>query len=73
MAELGQIVDYIKNGIIAIIALVGGFGGLYALFEGFTNDQPESKKKGLQTLIVTLVIISMVLLIAPLLKSMAGI
>ncbi len=43
----------------AVIAIIGGggfiFGG-YSLWDGFTNDQPEAKKKGATVLIITLVI-----------------
>lgn len=43
----------------AVIAIIGGggfiFGG-YCLWDGFTNDQPEAKKKGATVLIITLVI-----------------
>lgn len=54
--DINTLTNIIFNGVISIIAIVGFLYGSYALWDGFTNDQPESKKKGLSVLIVTAVV-----------------
>lgn len=56
-----QIFDLIAWAVVAIIGAGGLFYGVFALWDGFTNDQPESKKKGITVLLVT--VISVVVLI----------
>lgn len=54
--DINALTNLIFNGVTTIIAIVGFLYGAYALWDGFTNDQPESKKKGLGVLITTAVI-----------------
>ncbi len=58
---LKQIFDLIVWAVIAIIAGGGLIFGIYSLWDGFTNDQPESKKKGIIILIVTVVALAVLI------------
>lgn len=58
---LKQIFDLIVGAVVAIIAGGGLVFGVYCLWEGFTDTQPEGKKKGVIVLIVTFVSISVLL------------
>lgn len=60
-SSLKQIFDLIYWAVSAIIAAGGLFFGIYALWDGFTNDQPETKKKGINVLIVTAVVLAVLL------------
>lgn len=66
MGAAQQLMDIIYNAIMAIMGIVGGLYGLYYLWDGFTGDQPESKKRGVIIIIVTAVI----LIIAGSIKSL---
>lgn len=59
--SLKQIFDLITWAVIAIIAGGGVIFGIYSLWDGFTNDQPESKKKGIIILLVTVVALAVLL------------
>lgn len=56
-----EIVNLIFNGVQAIIGGAGVLFGAWQLWDGFTNDQPESKKKGITVLIVTAVVLGLLL------------
>ena len=51
-ATVKDLVNLIFNGVIIVIACGGVIFGGYNFYEGWTNDQPEMKKKGIQTLII---------------------
>lgn len=63
LSSVEQIFNLIAWAVIAIIASAGLFYGIYALWDGFTNDQPEGKKKGFTVLLVTVIAI-VVLIVA---------
>lgn len=73
MENIIKIVNIFFNGIMAIIAAVGLIWGGWSLFEGFTGDQPESKRRGFIILIAVVVIIAMLLVFKPILISMINI
>ncbi|MEG2380120.1 MAG: hypothetical protein RSB38_00285 [Oscillospiraceae bacterium] len=54
--DINALTTLIFNAITTIIAIVGFLYGGYSLWDGFTNDQPENKKKGIQVIVVTAVI-----------------
>ena len=54
--NLESIFNMIVGAVIAFIAAGGFIFGGYTLWDGFTNDQPESKKKGATVMIITLVV-----------------
>ena len=56
MTAVNQLFELIYGTVMAIIGLGGvAFGG-WALYDGFTNDQPEAKKRDITTIIVALTI-----------------
>ncbi|MGN0557605.1 MAG: hypothetical protein ACI4IV_07150 [Acutalibacteraceae bacterium] len=57
MAEIQPIYNLVFFVVYAIVGFAGVIFGGYALWEGFTADQPESKRKGITVLIATVVII----------------
>lgn len=69
MQQVTQLVDIIFNGIIAIIAAAGLLFGAWNLWDGFTNDQPESKKKAILTIIITVVVIVLIIAVKPIVLS----
>ena len=69
MQQVTQLVDIIFNGIIAIIAAAGLLFGAWNLWDGFTNDQPESKKKAILTIVITVVVIDLIIAVKPIVLS----
>lgn len=57
MTAVNQLFELIYGTVMAIIGLGGvAFGG-WALYDGFTNDQPEAKKRGITTIIVVMMVL----------------
>ena len=70
MNEINQVVEIVFNGIVSVIAIVGLLYGAWSLFEGFTGDQPESKRRGFFVIVATVAIVGMILLLKPILTGM---
>ena len=47
MTQPKALFDLLYSVIIGIIGMAGVLYGGYSIWDGFTNDQPESKKKGI--------------------------
>lgn len=54
--DLNSIIEEIANGVVVIILAVTVLYGGYALFEGFSEDNPTSKKRGFVTIAAGVVI-----------------
>jgi len=68
-----QLADLVMGIIMALIGMGGlAFGG-WNLFDGFTNEQPEGKKKGIITLLVAVFAIILILSGKSIVYSLAGI
>ncbi len=63
LSYIKQMFDLIAWAVVAIIAAGGLFYGVYSLWDGFTNDQLEARKKGLVVLLVTVIAV-VVLIVA---------
>lgn len=52
MSGVTALFDLVYGTIMTVIGLSGVAYGGYAMFDGFTNDQPEAKKRGITVIIV---------------------
>jgi hypothetical protein len=73
MENILKIVNVLFGGVIGIIAIIGAIWGGWSLFEGFTGDQPESKRRGFIVIVAAVVIIAMLLILKPILMSLINI
>ena len=53
MTQPKALFDLLYSVIIGIIGMAGVLYGGYSIWDGFTNDQPESKKKGITIMLFT--------------------
>lgn len=70
MAAANQILNLIFDAISFLIGAIGVAYGGWTFFDGFTNDQPESKKKGIQTIVITAVSIIVLQTAKPIILAM---
>lgn len=65
-----DLLNIIMTAVQTIIAVAGLLYGGYSLWDGFTADQPQEKKRGIIVLIVTVVIFGVLLAAKPVIVGM---
>lgn len=73
MTQPKALFDLLYSVIIGIIGMAGVLYGGYSICDGFTNDQPESKKKGITIILVTVFVIIFLFAAKNLILGMVGI
>ena len=73
MTQPKALFDLLYSVIIGIIGMAGVLYGGYSSRDGFTNDQPESKKKGITIILVTVFVIIFLFAAKNLILGMVGI
>lgn len=73
MTQPKALFDLLYSVIIGIIGMAGVLYGGYSIWDGFTNDQPESKKKGITIILVTVFVIIFLFAAKNLILGMVGI
>lgn len=65
-----QLLNIIMTAVQTVIAIGGLLYGGYQLWDGFTNDQPQEKKKGITIFIVTVVVFGVLTAAKPIIVGM---
>ena len=73
MTQPKALFDLLYSVIIGIIGMAGVLYVGYSIWDGFTNDQPESKKKGITIILVTVFVIIFLFAAKNLILGMVGI
>lgn len=73
MTQPKALFDLLYSIIIGIIGMAGVLYSGYSIWDGFTNDQPESKKKGITIILVTVFVIIFLFAAKGLILGMVGI
>lgn len=73
MTQPKALFDLLYSVIIGIIGMAGVLYDGYSIWDGFTNDQPESKKKGITIILVTVFVIIFLFAAKNLILGMVGI
>lgn len=73
MTQPKALFDLLYSVIIGIIGMAGVLYGGYSIWDGFINDQPESKKKGITIILVTVFVIIFLFSAKSLILGMVGI